>query len=73
MNSVTISSPMCQRLLVVASPILAVAYVTDRAGSLIEPVFFVVFSATLLMELFEPRGAESSTPAPSAAVGGAEG
>ncbi len=41
-------------VLVVAYPVLAVAYLGDRLGSLIEPVFFVSFSGMVLIELFEP-------------------
>ncbi|HEX7444433.1 MAG TPA: DUF998 domain-containing protein, partial [Acidimicrobiales bacterium] len=44
-------------VLVVAYPILGVAYLGDRLGSLVEPVFFVSFSAMVLIEVFEPVGA----------------
>ena len=50
-------------LLVVAYPLLAVAYLGDVWGSLIEPVFFVAFTATLLAELFEPIGRGASRAA----------
>jgi Protein of unknown function (DUF998) len=50
-------------LLVVAYPLLAVAYVGDRMGSLIEPVFFVAFSSVLLAEFFEPAGPPSGRTA----------
>jgi hypothetical protein len=43
-------------VLVVAYPLLAVAYLGDGGGSLIEPVFFLAFTAVLLAELFEPAG-----------------
>lgn len=41
-------------VLAVAYPILGVAYLGDRLGSLIEPVFFATFSTMVLLELFEP-------------------
>jgi len=41
-------------VLAVAYPILGVAYLSDRLGSLIEPVFFVAFSTMVVLELFEP-------------------
>ena len=47
-------------VMVVAYPLLAVAYVGDVWGALIEPVFFVSFTAVLVAELFEPVG--SSVP-----------
>jgi len=43
-------------VMVVAYPLLGVAYLGDRLGSLIEPVFFVTFSAIVLLEVFEPSG-----------------
>ncbi|MGC9962718.1 MAG: DUF998 domain-containing protein [Acidimicrobiales bacterium] len=39
---------------VVAYPLLGAAYLTDRLGAIIEPVFFLAFSAMILAELFEP-------------------
>ena len=47
-------------VLVVAYPLLAVAYLGDVWGSIIEPVFFLVFTAVLVAELFEPAGHEPS-------------
>lgn len=45
------------RVLVLAYPLLAVSYLTDRLGMYVEPVFFVGFSAMAAVELFErPRG-----------------
>jgi len=41
------------RALLVAYPLLAVAYITDRFGALVEPAFFVCFSAMVAAELFE--------------------
>jgi len=51
-------------VLVVAYPLLAVAYLGDVWGSIIEPVFFLVFTSVLLAELFEPVG-RASEPIPS--------
>ena len=42
------------RTLVAAYPLLAFAYLTDRLGAFVEPVFFVCFSAIVLAELCEP-------------------
>ena len=39
--------------LAVGYPLLGVAYLTDRGGAFIEPIFFVCFSAIALFELFE--------------------
>jgi uncharacterized protein DUF998 len=41
--------------LLVGYPILAVAYLTDRFGAFVEPIFFVSFCAMVAIELFEPR------------------
>jgi hypothetical protein len=41
--------------LIVGYPLLAVAYLTDRFGSFIEPIFFICFSVMIFIELFEPR------------------
>jgi len=43
-----------RRALVIAYPLLGLAYLSDRLGALVEPVFFVSFSAMVLAELFEP-------------------
>ncbi len=40
--------------LAVGYPLLALVYLTDRLGTLVEPIFFVAFSAMVLTELFEP-------------------
>lgn len=37
-------------------PLLGLAYLTDSLGALIEPVFFLCFSAALLAELLEGQG-----------------
>ena len=47
-------------LLVVAYPLLAVAYLGDVWGALIEPVFFMAFTSMLVAELFEPAGSRSA-------------
>lgn len=41
---------------IVAYPLIGVAYLGDRLGAYIEPVFFVTFSLIVLAELFEPAG-----------------
>lgn len=41
------------RALVVAYPLLGYAYLTDRLGALVEPVFFLCFSVMVLVELVE--------------------
>jgi hypothetical protein len=48
--------------LVAGYPLLGLVYLTDRLGTLVEPIFFVAFSAMVLTELFEPIG---RTVAPS--------
>jgi len=45
-------------------PLLGVAYLTDRFGSFIEPVFFVGFSLMVAVELLEPRRAPSDVEGP---------
>ena len=37
-------------------PLLGLVYLTDRLGTLVEPIFFVAFSVMLLTEVFEPTG-----------------
>jgi hypothetical protein len=44
-------------VLVVAYPLLAASYLTDRMGAFVEPVFFVCFSAMAAVELFERQRA----------------
>ena len=70
------------RTLVVAYPLLGLAYLTDRMGAFVEPIFFVTFSAVVLVELFEPdrparATADDQDPAravrSTAALGDAEG
>lgn len=48
-------------VLAVAYPLLAVAYLTDRLGAVIEPLFFLSFSAIVTLQLFAP--APAFTPA----------
>jgi hypothetical protein len=54
-------------VLIVAYPILGFAFLRDRAGSLIEPVFFVIFSAIVVAELSNPE-ARSGDVAPGEAT-----
>jgi hypothetical protein len=42
------------RGLVVGYPVLGLVYLTDRLGAFVEPVFFVIFSVMVVVELFEP-------------------
>jgi hypothetical protein len=41
--------------LVIGYPLLGIAYLSDRFGSFIEPIFFVSFSIMVAIELLEPR------------------
>ncbi len=43
--------------ILVGYPLLAVAYLSDRFGSFVEPIFFISFSVMIFIELFEPRRA----------------
>jgi len=43
------------RTLVIAYPLLGVAYLTDRMGAFVEPIFFIAFSAMVLVEVCEPN------------------
>jgi Protein of unknown function (DUF998) len=43
-------------VLIVGYPLLGLVYLTDRLGAFVEPVFFVSFSAMLIVSLFEPVG-----------------
>jgi Protein of unknown function (DUF998) len=51
------------RTLVVGYPLLALVYLTDRLGTLVEPIFFVAFSAAVLTHLFEPIRSDEPRPA----------
>jgi hypothetical protein len=56
-NDGTVEARMYRGLLIVqvpAYPLLGLAYVTDRLGTVVEAVFFLVFSTMLLTEVFEP-------------------
>jgi hypothetical protein len=48
--------------LVVAYPLIGLCYLTDRFGALVEPVFFVAFTAIVAVELFEPVRAGRTEP-----------
>jgi len=50
------------KALIVGYPILGLVYITDRLGTLVEPVFFIAFSVMLLTEVFEPKGRTRATP-----------
>ncbi len=41
-------------VLLIGYPLLGLVYITDRLGTLVEPIFFVAFSTMVLAELFEP-------------------
>jgi hypothetical protein len=47
------------RVLIVAYPLLAVAYVTDLFGAFIEPVFFISFSIAVTLVLVDDGGPRS--------------
>jgi hypothetical protein len=51
--------------MLIGYPLLAVAYLTDRFGAIVEPLFFVCFSVMVAIELFEPRRRELSSKASS--------
>jgi Protein of unknown function (DUF998) len=44
------------KVLAVGYPFLGFVYLTDRFGTFVEPVFFIAFSAMLLLEVFESHG-----------------
>jgi hypothetical protein len=44
------------KVLVTGYPLLGLVYLTDRLGTLVEPVFFVAFSVMVLTVIFEPVG-----------------
>ena len=46
-------------VLAIAYPLLGVAFLTDRFGAFVEPVFFVAFTVFMLVELFEPPSKSS--------------
>ncbi len=47
------------KVLYVAYPALAIAYLADAFGAFVEPVFFLTFCAMLVVEVFEPQGESS--------------
>jgi Protein of unknown function (DUF998) len=49
------------KALMIGYPFLGAVYLTDRLGTLVEPIFFIAFSVMVLTEVFEP----SRSPAPS--------
>ncbi len=48
--------------LLIGYPLLAVAYLTDEFGALVEPIFFVAFSVMVFVELFEPSRRRITRP-----------
>jgi Protein of unknown function (DUF998) len=50
------------KVLVVGYPLLGLVYLTDRLGTLVEPVFFIAFSAMMVGELFEPVRSRIGSP-----------
>lgn len=48
--------------LLVGYPCLAVAYLLDKLGTLVEPYFFVLFSVMVLAEVFEGFGSPTTAP-----------
>jgi hypothetical protein len=50
------------KVLAIGYPFLGLAYLTNRMGTLVEPIFFVVFSVMILAEVFEPVGQEAGAP-----------
>ena len=48
------------KVLAVGYPLLGLVYLTDRLGTLVEPVFFVAFSVMLLAVIFEPAGRQTT-------------
>ena len=66
------------RALAAAYPLLGFAYLTDRLGALVEPIFFVCFSVMVAVELTEPdrapgAGAAGAGPIVAAGAAGAGG
>ena len=48
---------------------LAAVYLTDRLGTLVEPIFFVAFSVMVLAEIFESVGNAPARPTWAQRVG----
>jgi len=52
------------RTMVLAYPLLGLAYLTDRMGAFVEPIFFTCFTVLVMVELWEStRAVPSDTPA----------
>jgi hypothetical protein len=51
--------------MLIGYPLLAVAYLTDRFGAFVEPIFFVCFSVMVAIELLEPRRRPTNVDEPS--------
>ena len=56
------STPGVVKALVVGYPLLGLVYLTDRLGTLVEPIFFIAFSVMVLTEVFEPIGRGTASP-----------
>jgi hypothetical protein len=50
------------KALAIGYPFLGLAYLTNRMGTLVEPVFFVAFSVMILADVFEPIGRKAGAP-----------
>lgn len=44
------------KALIIGYPLLGAVYISDRLGTMVEPIFFIVFSVMVLAEVFEPLG-----------------
>jgi hypothetical protein len=55
--------PMLFKVLVVGYPLLGLVYLTDRLGTLVEPIFFVVFTVMAMTEVFESVGTATRSEA----------
>jgi hypothetical protein len=47
------------KVLIVGYPFLGFVYLSDRLGAFVEPVFFLCFTAMIIVSLFEPVGSEA--------------
>src|SRR3984957_13136001 len=43
------------KALIVGYPVLGLVYITDRLGTVVEPIFFVAFSVMMLTKVFKPK------------------
>ena len=50
------------KVLAVGYPLLGLVYLTDRLGTLVEPVFFLTFSAMIVAEVAEPIWRDRGAP-----------